>query len=184
MSCQPFQAGANKIDYSVNRGAYDRADPSKTRVLVSLKDQRAWLLDGDGEVLVRTDVSTGVPGHDTPVGHFRVLERQEDKRSNKYGRYVDVETGKVVVPKNWLHKGPKPKGTKYQGIEMPYWMRLTWYGVGMHVGKFPKNTRCSFGCIRVYDKSQPLIYAKTQMGTPVEIVRESRKVEMGDSVSE
>jgi len=53
---------------------------------------------------------------------------------------------------------------------MPYWMRLTWDGVGMHVGKFKKRTRSSFGCIRVYEKAQLLIFAKTQLGTEIEVV--------------
>ena len=112
----------------------------------------------------------GVPGKDTPVGVFPVLERIEEKRSNAYGRLVDIESRKIVVEKAWEHKGPLPEGTEYEGIAMPYWMRLTWDGVGMHVGKFNKRTRSSFGCIRVYEKAQPLIFAKTKMGTAVEIV--------------
>ena len=56
---------------------------------------------------------------------------------------------------------------------MPYWMRLTWDGVGMHVGSFPKRTRCSFGCIRVFKKAQPWIYNKTRVGTEVTVFEKS-----------
>jgi hypothetical protein len=78
-----------------------------------------------------------------------------------------------VIEKAWEHSGEVPAGCVYEGIAMPYWMRLTWYGVGMHVGKFKKRIRSSFGCIRVYQKAQLLIYQKTRIGTPVEIVSQS-----------
>lgn len=159
--------------YAKKSAKYKTATPAETSMKVSLWDQKAWLLNGAGEAILETDVATGVPGKDTPVGVFPVLERMEEKRSNRYGRIVDKVTRKVVIQKAWEHKGPLPEGTEYEGIAMPFWMRLTWDGVGMHVGKFPKRTRSSFGCIRVYEKAQPLIFAKTQMGTKVEVVQES-----------
>jgi len=152
---------------------YRAAKPDETSMKISLWDQKAWLLNGAGEAILQTDVATGVPGKETPEGVFPVLERIEEKRSNRYGRIVNKETRKVVIGKSWEHEGPLPEGTEYEGIEMPYWMRLTWDGVGMHVGKFSKRTRCSFGCIRVFEGAQPLIFGKTQMGTRVEIVPES-----------
>ncbi len=175
-SCQLFQK--KEKDWQVNKKLYRQTDPSETKIRVSIHDQKAWLLDAQGRVILKTNVSTGVPGHETPTGKLTVLEKLENKRSNKYGKYVNAKTGEVVVPKTWLHKGPPPIGTVYQGIAMPYWMRLTYWGVGMHVGKFPPHTRCSFGCIRVFHKAQPLIYHKVQIGTPVTISRESLTLEM------
>ncbi len=175
-SCQLFRTPAPA--WRVDKKRYRHADPAETRVVVSVHDQTAWLLDKDGGVILKTIVSTGVTGHETPEGDHKVLERQKNKRSNKYGKYVDARTGKVVVPKTWLHHGSPPEGTVYEGIEMPYWMRLTWDGVGMHVGKFPRHTRCSFGCIRVFRDAQPLIFSKTQVGTPVSVHNESLTLEM------
>ena len=40
-----------------------------------MPSQKAWLVDGQGRVLVETYVSTGVPGHETPLGRFEVLEK-------------------------------------------------------------------------------------------------------------
>jgi lipoprotein-anchoring transpeptidase ErfK/SrfK len=56
---------------------------------------------------------------------------------------------------------------------MPYWMRLTWYGIGMHVWEFNKRARASFGCVRVVDEAQEKIYRKTMLGTEVEVVADS-----------
>ncbi len=177
-SCQLFRSeGAS---WQVNKRLYRQADVSETSVRISLHDQKAWLLDGMGRTILKTNISTGVTGHETPTGELKVLEKLEKKKSNRYGRYVEEETGKVVVAKSWLHKGSPPEGTVYDGIAMPYWMRLTWWGVGMHVGEFPKHTRCSFGCIRVFRDAQPWIYRKTQVGTPVTVVSRSLVVEMDE----
>jgi hypothetical protein len=159
--------------YSRKFIGYALAKPEETSIKVSLWDQKAWLLNGKGKAILETDVSTGVPGKDTPVGVFPVLERMENKRSNRYGKIVNIETREVVLEKSWKLEGPMPEGCEFEGTEMPYWMRLTWDGVGMHIGKFPKRARCSFGCIRVFDKAQPLIFRKTQMGTEIEVVEES-----------
>jgi hypothetical protein len=159
--------------YSKKYLKYRAAKPEETTIKVSLWDQKAWLLNGDGEAILEADIATGVPGKETPEGVYPVLERMEEKRSNRYGRIVNKETRKVVIEKSWEHEGPLPEGTEYEGIAMPFWMRLTWDGVGMHVGRFKKRTRSSFGCLRVYEKAQPLIFQKTQLGTKVEVVPES-----------
>jgi len=170
---------SNKPGYRVKWMKYRATSEKETKIQISLWDQKAWLLNGRGEAVLETDVATGVPGKETPQGIFKVLERIESKRSNRYGKYVNEATGEVVVEKSWEHSGEVPEGCVYEGIAMPYWMRLTWDGVGMHVGKFKKRTRSSFGCIRAYQKAQPLIYRKTRIGTPVEIVPQSLQEQLG-----
>jgi len=166
------------LSYRVNQKLYDEADSRLTEVKVSLWDQKAWLLNEKGQVLLETDVSTGIDGRETPARSYTVLEKLEQKRSNRYGRYVSNETGEIVVEKAWEHQGGAPEGTVYRGIAMPYWMRLTWYGIGMHVGGFEQRVRTSFGCIRVYEKAQPWIYKKIEVGSKVEVVAESLLIEM------
>ena len=162
-----FSGGAG---YRIKKSQYRTVTPEETTLKVSLWDQKAWLLNSASEAILEADIATGVPRKDTPEGVFPILERLEEKRSNTYGKLVNIKSRKVMVEKAWEHEGPVPEGAEYEGIAMPYWMRLTWDGVGMHVGKFKKRTRSSFGCIRVYEKAQPLIYAKTQLGTEVEVI--------------
>ena len=159
--------------YKVREIHYWLAKADETKVKISLWDQKAWLLNGDGKAILETDVSTGVPGKETPEGIFPVLERVGEKRSNRYGKFVNIETREVVVEKAWEHQGEAPEGSEYEGIAMPYWMRLTWYGIGMHVGEFNKRARASFGCVRVVDEAQEKIYRKTMLGTEVEVVADS-----------
>ena len=165
--------------YKMRSFQYWLADEEETRIKISLWDQKAWLLNGEGKAILETDVSTGVPGKETPEGVFPILERIEEKRSNRYGKYVNKETREVVVEKAWEHSGDPPEGTEYEGISMPYWMRLTWYGIGMHVGKFNKRARASFGCVRVFEEAQEKIYRKTKLGTEVEVVAGSLQSQYG-----
>jgi lipoprotein-anchoring transpeptidase ErfK/SrfK len=156
--------------FTLHQAVYDQTPAEDTSIEISLADQRARVMDREGRVLLETQVSTGVAAHPTPTGTFRVLAKKVDKRSNIYGSYVDGQSGEVVVARAWTHVGPSPPGTLYRGISMPYWMRLNWGGVGMHVGDFSAGHRSSHGCIRVPEHVQPLIYAKALVGTTVEIL--------------
>jgi len=139
------------------------------RVDISLSSMTAKLLQGKDTLLAEMDISTGEAGHRTPKGVFRITEKMPLKRSNRYGQYVKKDTREVVVARHWEHKGPRPAGTVYQGIAMPYWMRLTADGVGMHVGDFPRGMTTSKGCIRCPEKGQTFFYQHCRVGTPVKI---------------
>lgn len=53
---------------------------------------------------------------------------------------------------------------------MPYWMRLTNYGIGMHVGNIPQpGEPASHGCIRMPEEFVPVLFNKVEIGTPVKI---------------
>lgn len=148
---------------------YATAAPGDARIKISLLDQTARLMNKKGDVLIETQVSTGMDMYPTPVGNFSVLEKLPLKRSNEFGSYVDKDTKKILVPFAWEHTGPKPPNSEYLGIKMHNWMRLTWSGVGMHVGGQINGRANSHGCIRVPAQVMPLIYEKCRVGTPVEI---------------
>lgn len=156
-------------EFTIYEEELSRAKPGQLRMTISLSEQHAVLYGADDEVLIETDVSTGMPGRETPAGSYTVVEKLPTKWSNLFGKYVDRETGDVVVPKAWEHEGPQPKGTVYKGVEMPLWLRLTWDGVGVHVGEFRRGVAMSGGCIRVPRPVQTLIYEKARIGMPVEI---------------
>jgi len=139
------------------------------RIDVSLASATAQLLSENGELLAEMDVSPGMPGHATPAGRFRVTEKLPLKRSNLYGQYVTKDTREVVVARAWEHEGPRPEGTVYQGIAMPYWLRLTSDGVGMHVGGFNRGQPSSHGCIRCPEEGQTFFYERAKVGTPVQV---------------
>ena len=157
--------------FHVDQDRYDALKPADARISIDLATQKARLLDRHGEVAVETDVSTGKPGHETPTGTFRIMEKIEEKRSTLYGRYKDSKSG-VDLGSTLDHPKP-PKDAIYEGYSMPYWMRLTHDGVGMHVGQVVPGEAVSFGCVRVPATVQPLLFAKAKVGTRVEILADS-----------
>ena len=74
----------------------------------------------------------------TPRGSYRILEKQVRHTSNLYH------------------------------VSMPYFMRLTYGGIGMHVG-YVDRTPQSHGCIRIPRAACVPLYGNVPVGTPVEV---------------
>ncbi|MDP0490720.1 MAG: L,D-transpeptidase family protein [Verrucomicrobiota bacterium JB023] len=138
------------------------------QLVINLTDQRAQLLS-DGQVALDYPVSSGKSSHPTPPGEYKILEKIVDKRSNAYGRIVDAN-GNVVNSDADSRKDKVPPGGKFIGASMPYWMRMTWTGIGHHVGRVPRYP-ASHACIRGVKSIMPTVYSKVKIGTPVSVVR-------------
>lgn len=113
---------------------------SPVRVVISLPLQRAYVFEGD-ELLATSAVSTGRRGHETPVGTFRILEKQVHHRSNKYSN-----------------------------APMPFMERLTMSGIALHAGHLP-GYPASHGCIRFPFGFAKKLYGITNTATRVTITR-------------
>ncbi|MES2995185.1 MAG: L,D-transpeptidase family protein [Verrucomicrobiota bacterium] len=146
---------------------HDDGGPGKVTVRISLKDQIAEFKRG-GRDIGWCYVATGKEGHGTAAGSYRITEKIVDKHSNRYG-WIEDEFGNVV------NGDAKPstrrkKGEVYVPAPMPYWMRLTSYGIGMHGGIIPEPGKtASHGCIRLPKEFVPKVFDSVQVGTPVTI---------------
>ena len=142
--------------------------PGVTSVNIDLSEQKAYVYR-NGENVGWTYVATGRSGFATPTGTFRILDKQVDKRSNRYGSIVN--SNGTVLRSNataGVHSAP---GGHFQGAKMPYWMRLTGYGVGMHAGAIPNpGSPASHGCIRLPYQMAQTIYQNAPVGTRVTIM--------------
>lgn len=148
-------------------GWYDDGGAGKVTVRISLPDQIAEYERG-GRPIGWSYVATGKEGHGTRAGTYRIMEKIVDKYSSKYG-WIEDELGNVVDGDAKV--GDRvPKGMKYVPAPMPFWMRLTSYGIGMHGGLIPEPGKpASHGCIRLPKDFVPLVYDAVQVGTPVTI---------------
>ena len=137
-------------------------------VKISLTEQKAYIYRG-GKNVAWTMLASGVSNHKSPTGTFTVLEKKEKKESNLYGIVVDSD-GDVV---NWDAKAGVskiPKGGRFVGAPMPYWMRLTSTGVGMHAGNIPNPGKpASHGCIRLPAEMAEKLFSVVEVGTSVTI---------------
>jgi lipoprotein-anchoring transpeptidase ErfK/SrfK len=144
----------------------EKANPSNTRIYISLSKQRAYLLVGD-EVAIDTPISSGKRAGMTPKGNYTVLEKDADHRSNIYGSFVN-KRGEVVRSGVSTRIDSAPSGTHYVGAPMKWFMRLSWQGVGMHVGILP-GYPASHGCVRMPDDIAKMFYDRVKIGTPAVI---------------
>lgn len=146
---------------------FDDQGPGEVALKIRLRDQMADVTRG-GRPIGWSYVATGKEGHGTRPGSFRIMEKIVDKQSNRYG-WTEDEFGNVVNPD--AKAGEKvPAGETYVPAPMPYWMRLTSYGIGMHAGIIPQPGKpASHGCIRLPHDFAPLLYDAVKEGTPVKI---------------
>ena len=165
-----YQKFTSRKDYKKTYDTYrneevlKRANSSNTKVKIDLSDQRAQLLVTD-EVALDLPCSTGKAGKRTSTGQFKIKKKVANKRSNIFGRFY---RGNRVV-----YGGDRRKyhgSGRFIGSPLPYWMRLTDGGIGMHYSAGVRRYPCSNGCIRMPREDVKTIFAKTKVGTPVEIV--------------
>jgi lipoprotein-anchoring transpeptidase ErfK/SrfK len=110
------------------------------QIIISIADQRISVYD-DGTLIARSSVSTGVPGHPTPLGVFSVIGKELWHRSNIYS-----------------------------AAPMPYMQRITWSGIALHAGVLPGHP-ASHGCIRLANDFAIRLWHLTKRGTRVIIAR-------------
>lgn len=148
---------------------HGRGQPGPLSVNIDLSQQKAFLFK-NGQNVGWTYVATGRSGFQTPTGTFRIMEKIADKRSNRYGMIVDRH-GDVVNSNATAGVSRVPAGGHFVGASMPYWMRITGYGVGMHAGPIPNpGSPASHGCIRLPRQMAETIFQNASVGTRVTIM--------------
>jgi hypothetical protein len=115
------------------------ADADELSITVNIAKQRLYVYQA-GQLIGISTVSTGKPGHSTPLGDFTVLQKRQWHRSNIYSN-----------------------------APMPYMQRLTWTGIALHGGNLP-GYPASHGCIRLPLAFAKQLFAITTLGVPVTIV--------------
>ena len=139
--------------------------PGKPSIKISLGEQRAYFYKS-GKLVGISQLSTGREGKNTPVGQFKIIQKDLDHVSSLYGDYVDAADN-VVLPNIDNTKDPKPPGTHFKGAPMPFFMRIVG-GVGMHAGYLP-GFPASHGCIRMPEFMAEDFFQSVDTGTPVSI---------------
>lgn len=112
--------------------------PGPLLIIVSIPDQLVHVYR-NGIRIAASTCSTGKPGHATPTGVFKIL--QKDKHH---------------------------KSSTYSNAPMPNMNRLTWSGVALHAGKLP-GYPASHGCVRLPLEFSELLFGITRLGMTVVI---------------
>ncbi len=163
---KPGELIQKQVPMKVNQDLLKQATAENTHIVVSIPKQRAYLMIGE-EIVADGPVSSGKRGHETPRGHFTVMEKDPNHHSSLYGDFVD-RSGRVVRAGVSAHIDSAPSGTHFAGATMKWFLRLTGEGVGMHIGILP-GYPASHGCIRESVDGAKLFYDHAKVGTPVDV---------------
>jgi lipoprotein-anchoring transpeptidase ErfK/SrfK len=168
------RSAAGKLAANEKRMNYDNVSywdgdhaSGSPRIQIRLGEQKAYFYKGDQLVGVSI-ISTGREGFGTPSGTFRIQQKDQNHESSRFGDYVDAATGEVLRKDIDRNKDPMPRGAKYDGAKMPFFMRVNG-GVGMHEGFLP-GYPASHGCIRMPGFMADAFFRNVDVGTPVSIM--------------
>lgn len=118
-----------------------KPEPSGSKhVEINLVTQQGELIQGEC-VLCIFPVCTGKPSKPTPTGEYRIIGKERYHESNLY-----------------------------PNSPMPFFMRLTNDGIGLHQGPM-RSKPSSHGCIRLHRSTAQYLFKECPVGTRVTIVR-------------
>jgi len=175
-----YKEFVNSDRYSKSYGVYENnalmsiANKSNTSIEVDLKKQRLKLLVKNKVALDsptttgskrKKDINDGkVEDKRTPRGSFKIIEKKEHKQSTTYGKFY--KDNKEVYYGD--RRKYKKKFDRFEGVEMPYWMRITG-PIGIHESEVIVRNTGSNGCIRLPAEAALKVYSKVKVGTKVKI---------------
>ncbi len=110
------------------------------QIAVNISTQKVTLYS-NGVRVAQGPVSTGMPGHPTPMGVFSIIEKDRYHHSNIYS-----------------------------GAPMPFMQRITWSGVALHEGVLPGHP-ASHGCIRTSHDFAQKLWPITKLGVRFIVAR-------------
>ena len=132
----------NKYAEQLKNGEFnwfpERSASGPMLIIVSIPDQKLHVYRNGIRVAAST-CSTGKPGHSTPTGVFKILEKDKHHRSSTYNN-----------------------------APMPNMNRLTWSGIALHAGQLP-GYPASHGCVRLPLQFSDMLFGITRKGLTVVI---------------
>ena len=155
----------------VNETVVAKLRPDSTSLRINLYEQRGQLLHDKIHTAIDFPISSGRRSFPTKPGSYTVIDKKISHSSNLYGKHVDATTGDVLNSDVDTSVDPLPENARYVGSPMPYFLRLTNSGLGLHIGKLP-GYPASHGCVRVPRKIMPRVYELVPKGTPVDILKD------------
>jgi lipoprotein-anchoring transpeptidase ErfK/SrfK len=147
------------------RGYWDGEGVEGEPAIIIMRDeQKAYFYNGD-HLVGMSPIATGKTTHTTPVGSFKITQKNIDHKSSLYGVIRDTATGKVINDDADTRKHRPGPGQVFENAPMPYFMRFNG-GIGMHIGHLP-GYAASHGCVRMPEPMAKKFFANVNLGTPV-----------------
>jgi hypothetical protein len=147
------------------RGYWDGDNvPGAPLIKLNRDEQKAYFYKGE-ELVGVSPISTGKTTHTTPVGRYRITQKNKDHKSSLYGVIRERATGQIVNDDADTRRHRPGPGQVFEPAPMPYFMRFNG-GIGMHVGHLP-GYAASHGCVRMPKEMAVKFFEAVEVGTPV-----------------
>jgi len=137
---------------------------AETSVEIDLDEQTAYLIQ-DRRVILATPIASGRAGHLTPIGSFKVIEKECAHHSSMYGKIVDRWGNTLNVDAD--ADMPVPPGGRFIPAPMYYFVRFSGAN-GMHAGYLP-GYPASHGCVRLPEQNAISFFNALRVGDPVTV---------------
>jgi lipoprotein-anchoring transpeptidase ErfK/SrfK len=127
-------------------------------IIVIHRAARRLYLYRNTTLVRRMPIAVGMPGHVTPLGHYRVIVKEKNPTWNP----PDSPWAEGLGP---IPPGvSNPLGTRWIGTSAP--------AIGIHGTPVPSSvgTAASHGCIRMYMSDVEWLFERVRVGTPVIIL--------------
>lgn len=182
----PFPAGSwenfyARKDYPAtyavfrNKQLLAKANSTNAFIRIDLATQRGMLIV-DGQYAMDFPCSTGIRAFPTEPGKYSIIGKRANHKSNLYGKIYNAE-GKLINGDADINVDQIPPGGSFVGAPMPYFMRLTNNGLGMHVGRVSRRP-VSHGCIRLSRDVATTLFERMSVGSNVEILGKANPKQM------
>jgi hypothetical protein len=139
-------AAGSTAAFVSSRFPADRQKGGPILIIVSLPEQKCYVYRNRVGIATST-CSSGKPGHRTPTGVFKILQKDKHHHSSTYNNAA-----------------------------MPNMNRLTWSGVALHAGQLP-GYPASHGCVRLPLEFSDRLFGITKVGMTVVIADDTSQPE-------
>jgi hypothetical protein len=153
---------ADKVSFWDDDGTH--TGPPSIKLVLS--EQLAYFYKG-GHLVGRSLIASGDEGHPTPTGNFKVIMKNANHRSSRYGDYI-YPNGEIVKKNIDNQVDAKPPGTIYDGAKMTWYLNF-YPALGCHAGYLP-GYPASHGCVRLPEWMAKNFFMNASVGTPVTVV--------------
>ena len=168
----PLQLGLRENGLPQPEAPQPLAKPTPTRLLILNRRERLLRVMEHGKEVRRYPVAVGMPGWETPVGNFAVMEKTANPK------WEHPANGQVLPP------GPdNPLGSRWIGFHRDCRGRSGFNGqehlvvkgcvtAGFHgtPNRASVGQAVSHGCVRLFDEHARELFDLVSLGTPVTVL--------------
>ena len=145
----------------------DQLTPDNAKIVVSLSQQRAYLMM-NGEVVIDTPISSGRSAVVTPTGSFKITAKEASHKSDAYGNFVTAN-GEVLETGVSAQYDSAPSGAHFVPVPVKWFCAFSG-SFGFYAGVLP-GYPAAHGGIRLPDDIAQIFFQKVKIGTPVVIAQ-------------